>query len=217
MSVVRESCVVKFPGKAEDMGIFAACGCGFQTGAGTILNVLKPEKDESVVIFGMGSVGLTALMGAKYLGLNQIIVVDLIESRLNLAKELGATHVVNAKDHPEIAKHIVELTGGGASYCIDCTGVPKVIESTIDCIGPNWYEASTRPKHCTLLIVLSTAVSVGMAPAGSKVSIEPAMFMLQSKRFIGCTEGGSITYEVSVCFRDHRSTTDFSVVHTAFD
>ena len=217
MSVVRESCVVKFPGKAEDMGIFAACGCGFQTGAGTILNVLKPEKDESVVIFGMGSVGLTALMGAKYLGLNQIIVVDLVESRLNLAKELGATHVVNAKDHPEIAKHIVELTGGGASYCIDCTGVPKVIESTIDCIGPNWYEASTRPKHCTSLTVLSTAVSVGMAPAGSKVTIEPAMFMLQSKRFIGCTEGGSITYEVSVCFRDHRSTTDFLVVHTAFD
>lgn len=136
LSVVRESCVVKFPGKAEEMGIYAACGCGFQTGSGTILNILKPQKDESVVIFGMGSVGLTALMGAKHLGLDQIIVVDLIESRLKLAKELGATHVVNAKDHPEMAKHIVELTGGGAAYCIDCTGVPKVIESTIECIAP---------------------------------------------------------------------------------
>ena len=194
--------MVKFPGKAEDMGIFAACGCGFQTGAGTILNVLKPQKDESVVIFGMGSVGLTALMGAKFLGLDQIIVVDLIESRLNLAKELGATNVLNAKDHPEIAKYIVELTKGGASYCIDCTGVPKVIETTIECIGPNWYESSTQPKQCASLTVLSTAVSVGMAPAGSKVSIEPAMFMLQSKRFIGCTEGGSITYEVYINRRD---------------
>jgi Zn-dependent alcohol dehydrogenase len=137
MSVVRESCVVKFPGEAEEMGIYAACGCGFQTGAGTILNILRPKTDESVVIFGMGSVGLTALMGAKHLGLNQIIVVDLIQSRLNLAKEFGATHVVNAKDHPEMANHIVELTGGGAAYCIDCTGVPRVIELTIECIAPH--------------------------------------------------------------------------------
>ena len=135
MSFVRDSCVVKFPGKAEEMGIYAACGCGFQTGAGTILNILKPKTDESVVIFGMGSVGLTALMGAKHLGVDQIIVVDLIERRLDLAKEAGATHVVNAKDHPEMAKHIVELTNGGAAYCIDCTGVLKVIESTIECIA----------------------------------------------------------------------------------
>jgi len=136
MSVVRESCVIKFPGKAEEMGIYAACGCGFQTGAGTILNVLKPQKDESVVIFGMGSVGLTALMGAKYLGVSQIIAIDLIESRLEMAKNLGATHVLNAKDHPEIAKQVLELTGGGAVYCIDCTGVPKVIETTIECVAP---------------------------------------------------------------------------------
>jgi Zn-dependent alcohol dehydrogenase len=127
---------VKFPGKVEEMGIYSACGCGFQTGAGTILNILKPKQDESVVVFGMGSVGLTALMGAKYLGLSQIIAVDLIESRLDLAKDLGATHVLNAKDHPEMAKKILELTGGGAAYCIDCTGVPKVIETTIECIAP---------------------------------------------------------------------------------
>jgi len=136
MSVVRESCVVKFPGKAEEMGTYAACGCGFQTGAGTVLNVLKPKTDESVVIFGMGSVGLTALMAAKYLGVSQIIAIDLIESRLGMAKDLGATQVLNAKDYPEMAKHVVELTGGGAAYCIDCTGVPKVIETTIECIAP---------------------------------------------------------------------------------
>jgi Zn-dependent alcohol dehydrogenase len=186
MSVVRESCVVKFPGKTEEMGIYAACGCGFQTGSGTILNIFKPTKDESVVIYCMGSVGLTALMGAKYLGLDHIIVVDLMESRLHLAKKLGATHVVNAKDHPEMAKHIVELTNGGASYCIDCTGVPKVIESTIECIAP-----------------YGTAVSVGMAPSGSKVSLEPATFMLQNKKFIGCTAGGSITYEVRTYYHGH--------------
>lgn len=136
MSVVRESCVVKFPGNAEEMGIYAACGCGFQTGAGTILNILKPKRDESVVIFGMGSVGLTALMAAKHLEVSQIVAIDLIESRLDMAKQFGATHVLNAKDHPDMAKQVIELTGGGAVYCIDCTGVPKVIETTIECIAP---------------------------------------------------------------------------------
>lgn len=136
LSVVREACVVKFPGKADEMGIFAACGCGFQTGAGTILNILKPKKDESVVIFGMGGVGLTALMGAKHLEVEQIVAVDLIDSRLDMAKQVGATHVVNAKDVPDMPKHIAELTNGGAMYCIDCTGVPKVIETMIDCIAP---------------------------------------------------------------------------------
>jgi Zn-dependent alcohol dehydrogenase len=135
LSVVRESCVVKFPGKVDEMGIYSACGCGFQTGAGTVLEVLKPKEDESVVIFGMGSVGLTALMGAKYLGVEQIVAVDLIDSRLEMAKQLGATHVVNSKEVVDMPKHIAELTGGGAAYCIDCTGVPRVIETTIECLA----------------------------------------------------------------------------------
>jgi len=178
LSIVREACVVKFPGNAEDMGIFAACGCGFQTGAGTVLNILKPKPDESVVIFGMGSVGLTALMGAKHLKVKQIVAVDLTDSRLQMAKELGATHVVNSKDVADMPKHITELTSGGAAFCIDCTGVPKVIETMIDCIAP-----------------LGTAASVGMAPAGSKVTLDPATFMLSNKRLIGCTEGDSVPYE----------------------
>lgn len=136
MSLVQESCVVKFPGKADDMGIYAACGCGFQTGAGTILNILKPKEDESVVIFGMGSVGLTAVMGAKHLKVEQIIAVDLTDSRLEMAKQVGATIIINSKDVPDMPKKIAELTNGGAVYCIDCTGVPKVIETIIECIAP---------------------------------------------------------------------------------
>jgi len=136
LSIVREACVVKFDGQVDEMGIFAACGCGFQTGAGTVLNILKPKPDESVVIFGMGGVGLTALMGAKYLKVEQIIAVDLTDSRLQMAKELGATDVVNSKDIADMPKHISEVTNGGAVFCIDCTGVPKVIETTIDCIAP---------------------------------------------------------------------------------
>jgi aryl-alcohol dehydrogenase len=84
----------------------------------------------------MGSVGFTALMGAKHLKVKQIVAIDLTDSRLQMAKELGATHIVNSKDVADMPKHITELTSGGAAFCIDCTGVPKVIETMIDCIAP---------------------------------------------------------------------------------
>jgi Zn-dependent alcohol dehydrogenase len=136
LSTVREACVVKFVGQVEDMGVFAACGCGFQTGAGTIINILKPERHESLVIFGMGAVGLTAVMGAKSLRVDQIIAVDLVESRLEIAKRVGATHTVNPTDVADMSRLIKKLTGGGATFCIDCTGVPKVIEAAIESVAP---------------------------------------------------------------------------------
>lgn len=137
------------------MGIYAACGCGFQTGAGTILNILKPEVDESVVIFGMGSVGLTAVMGAKHLNVEQIIAVDLIDSRLDMAKKVGATHVINSKHVPDMPKKIAELTGGGAVYAIDCTGVPKVIETTIECIAMLGSDLPSCDERTTIRADLS--------------------------------------------------------------
>lgn len=122
MSVVKESCVVKFPYDPAGAAIFVACGCGFQTGAGTVLNVLKPQQDDSIAIFGMGSVGLTALLAAKYCGVRQIIAVDVVDERLEVAKELGATHILNSKTSVEFVLDIQRLTGGGADFCIDCAG-----------------------------------------------------------------------------------------------
>nr|POF15572.1 aryl-alcohol dehydrogenase [Quercus suber] len=121
MSVVQECCVVKFPYEPATAAIFAACGCGFQTGAGTILNVLKPEPDDCVVVFGAGSVGLPALMAAKYLGCRQVVAVDIADERLVLARDLGATDVVNSKTTPDFVTEIMRLTGG-ADYCLDCAG-----------------------------------------------------------------------------------------------
>lgn len=181
MSVVNEKCVVKCP-YPENLAIYAPIGCGFQTGAGTVLNVLKPSPSDSIVIFGVGSVGAAALMAAAYLGVSKIIAVDIIPDRLTMAKELGATDCVNSKDFPNVVEVIKEITGGGATFSIDCTGLLKVIEQCIECIGP-----------------LGTAATVGVPPPGGKIEIDALTFLLENKRYIGVIEGDSVPAEVSRC------------------
>ncbi|KAL2071970.1 hypothetical protein VTL71DRAFT_11313 [Oculimacula yallundae] len=175
LSVVHDQCVVKYPyDDTETMGLYAGAGCGFQTGAGAILNMLKPKSHQSLVIFGLGGVGLSALMAAKILELNTIIAVDVVESKLELAKELGATHTINSQSTNVLAE-VQEITGRGAAFAIDCTGDPKMIELTIDCIHP-----------------FGTAGSIGDAPAGAKIQIDALNFMVLGKKFIGLVEGDSV-------------------------
>lgn len=173
MSVVSEKCVVKCP-YPESMDIYAPLGCGFQTGAGTILNVLKPQPQQSVVICGIGGVGLAALMAAKYLGVQQLIAIDLVDERLKLAEELGATHTINSKQNTDVVKAIKNLTHGGAGFAVDCTGVVPVIEMLIECIGPK-----------------GVAATVGVPPPGRKIQIDPLTFLLENKTYVGVIEGDS--------------------------
>ncbi|MCQ9389559.1 NAD(P)-dependent alcohol dehydrogenase [Brevibacterium sp. 50QC2O2] len=101
-------------------------GCGIMTGSGAVLNVLKPGPGESIAIFGTGAVGLSGMMGAVAAGATTIIMVDIVPSRLEFAKELGATHVVNSKEVDPV-EAIREITGGkGVQYALDTTGVPPV-------------------------------------------------------------------------------------------
>jgi aryl-alcohol dehydrogenase len=137
-----------------------------------------------LVIFGLGGVGFTALMAAKLLGLETVIVVDIVDSKLELAKELGATHCINSSLSDPVAE-VLEITGRGASFAIDCSGVPSVIESLINCIHP-----------------FGTAGSIGDAPAGVNIKIDALKFMVEGKTFVGLVEGDSVPQEVSVCF--HR-------------
>ncbi|KAH7386669.1 hypothetical protein DE146DRAFT_665322 [Phaeosphaeria sp. MPI-PUGE-AT-0046c] len=175
MSVVAEQCVTKYPGEdIENMAYYAAGGCGFQTGAGAILNLLQPKPSQPLVIFGLGGVGMTALMAAKILGLETVIVVDIIQSRLDLARELGATHWINSSTSDPVVE-VKNITGRGASFAIDCTGVPSVIESLIDCIHP-----------------FGTAGSIGDAPAGVKIKVDALKFMVEGKTFVGLVEGDSV-------------------------
>jgi Zn-dependent alcohol dehydrogenase len=173
MSVVNEKCVVKceFP---DDLAIYAPIGCGFQTGAGTVMNELKPGKDESIVVFGLGSVGLAALMGAKSMDVGTIIAVDIVDSKLQMAKQLGATHTINSKETKDVVKAVKDITGRGANYAIDCTGVLVVIETMIAAIGPE-----------------GTAAVVGVPPPEKDIKVDALTFLLENKKLIGVIEGDS--------------------------
>ncbi|KAF3808855.1 Aryl-alcohol dehydrogenase [Colletotrichum gloeosporioides] len=175
MSVVNGQSVVRCPeSAAASMEVYAPLGCGLQTGAGTVLNMIKPKKTDSIVVFGLGSVGLAALMAAKYLEVGQIIAIDIVPGRLELAKELGATHTFNSKESSDIVRDIQKATDGGPMYAIDCTGVLKVIEDMIACVRP-----------------LGTAVLVGVPPPAADIKIDAQAFLLANKRLIGVIEGDS--------------------------
>jgi aryl-alcohol dehydrogenase len=112
-----------------DLSLVAPYGCGFQTGAGTVLNVLKPGKDDSVVVYGVGAVGLAAIAAAAAEGVESIIAVDPLAGRREVAERFGAT-TVDPTDTGEqtVVDRVRELTGGGASYAIDTTAIPDVVK-----------------------------------------------------------------------------------------
>jgi len=129
-SLIAENNVVKVS-KDIELDILGPLGCGIQTGAGAVLNVLKPSPGQSIVIFGIGPVGLSALMAAKASGCTTIVAVDVHDNRLELAKELGATHTINSRN--EVVSEIItrDIAPGGLYYAFDTTGRSDVIEQAI--------------------------------------------------------------------------------------
>ncbi|MGT2924491.1 NAD(P)-dependent alcohol dehydrogenase [Streptococcus caviae] len=170
-SVVKETSVVKVD-KDVDLTLLGGLGCGLQTGSGTVLNRLKPEFGTSIVIYGAGAVGLSAIMGAKLTGCANIIAVDIHDNRLALAKELGATHTINSQTE-DIEERIKEITGGGAEYGLDSTGVPSVVRAAL-----------------RALIPMGTLAVVGLTPE-MPIDIH-AEIMSVSKSLIGVVEGDSV-------------------------
>ncbi len=131
-ALVREGSVVKVP-KDVPLELLGPLGCGIQTGAGTVLNHLKPPPRTSIAIFGVGAVGLSAVMAAKIAGCGAIIAIDKHAGRLTLAGELGATHMVNCGDADAVAR-IKEITGAGADYVIEGTGAPEAVAQSLRCV-----------------------------------------------------------------------------------
>ena len=162
--------VVRVP-KNVSFEALAAFPCGVNTGAGAVMNVLKPTAGESLAVFGTGTVGLAGLMAAKIAGCSTIIAVDLHDSRLALARELGATHTINPKSEDPVAM-IKQITGGrGAKHVLEAAGDPRVLRQAVD---------STAP--------LGTCCLVGSARPKVDVSIE--MVSLQRGRTVrGCVQG----------------------------
>ena len=133
-SVTHENNLVKIPDDM-DLALAAPLGCGVQTGAGAVLNNLKPEPGSAIVIQGLGGVGMSALMAAKVCGCSTIVAVDTVDYRLDVAMEVGATHVVNAKKNDVVA-FVKDLTKGlGADYAVAATGAGANAREALRCTG----------------------------------------------------------------------------------
>lgn len=133
-AIANQRNVVKVD-KDVDLALLGPLGCGIQTGSGTVLNKLKPEFGSSIAVFGAGAVGLSAIMAAKIAGCKNIIAIDIHNSRLELAKELGATHVLNGRD-VDVVKEIKAITNGGVNYTLDTTGVPALLKQSLRALRP---------------------------------------------------------------------------------
>ena len=131
---VVESSLIRVPSDVplESVAFF---GCGMQTGAGAILNELRPPAGSSVAISGSGAVGLAAVMAARVAGATTIIAIDVHDSRLELARELGATHVINARS-ADTTERLLHITGGkGVDFILDTTAAPQVLTKLAKSLG----------------------------------------------------------------------------------
>ncbi|MDD2047843.1 NAD(P)-dependent alcohol dehydrogenase [Pseudomonas putida] len=133
LALARENNAVKVSQKAP-LELLGPLGCGIQTGAGAVINSLKVTPGSSFAAFGGGAVGLSAVLAARVAGATTIIAVDVVPSRLALAMELGATHVVNSKDVDPVAT-IREITAGGVNFALESTGRPGVLRQAVDALG----------------------------------------------------------------------------------
>ncbi|WP_122790098.1 NAD(P)-dependent alcohol dehydrogenase [Intestinibacillus sp. Marseille-P6563] len=173
-AIVNVSNAVKVTDDDIDLALIGPLGCGIQTGAGAVLNRLRPEFGSSIAVFGCGTVGMSAIMAAKITGCEKIIAVGGNPKSLELAKELGATHTINRKEVDDIVGKIRnEITNGGVNYAIDTSGVPDFVKKAL---------AACR--------FMGTCVVLG-ATGDVTFNIQ-AELMGDAKSLIGVLEGDSI-------------------------
>ena len=147
-------------------------GCGVFTGVGAVANVADVEAGSSVAIFGAGGVGLSGVQGAVLRGATEVVVVDVVPDKLDVARRLGATHTIDASEDDPV-KRIREITGGGAEYAFDMVGDPSVIEQVLRSLGPG-----------------GTGVLVGAPAAGvHEIDVDVRDVVYSEKRLVGSLNG----------------------------
>jgi S-(hydroxymethyl)glutathione dehydrogenase/alcohol dehydrogenase len=169
--LVHENALVKIDDQMP-LDRAALIGCGVTTGVGAVLNTARIEAGTTVAVFGAGGVGLAAIQGARIGGARMIIAVDTVESKLAKARELGATHTVNAQTEDAV-KAIRAMTSGGVDYSFEAIGLKLAAEQCFDCIRPG-----------------GIATIIGMIPVGQKVELDGPMF-LREKKIQGCSMGSN--------------------------
>jgi S-(hydroxymethyl)glutathione dehydrogenase/alcohol dehydrogenase len=144
--------------KAAPLEKVCLLGCGVTTGMGAVMNTAKVKEGDTVAIFGLGGIGLSAVIGAVMAKASRIIAIDINESKFDIARQLGATDVINPKNFDKpIQDVIVEMTDGGVDFSFECIGNVNVMRSALECCHKGWGES----------------VIVGVAPAGAEISTRP--------------------------------------------
>lgn len=156
-TVVPEIALAKINKKAPLESV-CLLGCGITTGIGAVLNTAKVEAGSSVAVFGLGGIGMSVVQGAVMAKAERIIVVDINESKFEMAKQMGATDCVNPKDHSApIQEVLVEMTNGGVDYSFECIGNVNTMRAALECCHMGWGESTV----------------IGVAGAGQEISTRP--------------------------------------------
>jgi S-(hydroxymethyl)glutathione dehydrogenase/alcohol dehydrogenase len=175
-------------------------GCGVTTGIGAVINTAKVEPGANVVVFGLGGIGLNVVQGARMVGANMIVGVDINPAREALARRFGMTHFVNPKGKDAV-QEIIDLTGGGADYSFECVGNVELMRQALECCHRGW----------------GTSVIIGVAGAGQEIRTRP--FQLVTGRVwkgtaFGGARGRTDVPKVVDWYMEGRINIDDLITHT---
>ncbi len=187
----------------EDAPFDKACyiGCGVTTGVGAVVFDAKVEPGSNVVVFGLGGIGLNVIQGAKMVGANKIIGVDLNPEKVAIAKQFGMTDFINPKECANTVEAIMNLTGGGADYSFECIGNVDVMRQALECCHKGWGES----------------IIIGVAGAGQEIKTRP--FQLVTGRVwrgsaFGGARGRSDVPKIVDWYMDGKIDIDSLITHT---
>jgi S-(hydroxymethyl)glutathione dehydrogenase/alcohol dehydrogenase len=172
-TVLPEIAVAKI---REDAPFDTTCyvGCGVTTGVGAVTNTAKVQVGDSVVVFGLGGIGLNVIQGAKLAGAGRIVGVDINPSKKEWGEKFGMTDFVNPKETSDVVAHLVELLDGGADYSFDCTGNTDVMRQALECCHKGW----------------GTSIIIGVAEAGKTIETRPFQ-LVTGRNWRGTAFGGA--------------------------
>ncbi|MGB1556600.1 MAG: zinc-binding dehydrogenase, partial [Oceanococcaceae bacterium] len=176
-------------------------GCGVTTGVGAVAFTMKVEPGSTVAVFGLGGIGLNVIQGAKMVGADRIIGVDLNPAREALGRRFGMTDFVNPKEVDNVTQHIIDMTGGGVDYSFECIGNVKVMRQALECAHKGWGQSCI----------------IGVAGAGQEISTRP--FQLVTGRVwrgsaFGGARGRTDVPKIVDWYMDGKIDIDSLITHT---
>jgi S-(hydroxymethyl)glutathione dehydrogenase / alcohol dehydrogenase len=200
-TVVPEIALAKI---REDAPFDKVCyiGCGVTTGIGAVINTAKVEPGSKVVVFGLGGIGLNVIQGARLVGADMIVGVDVNPARRAIAEKFGMTHFLNPREvQGDLVPHIVNLTGGGADYSFECVGDVTLMRQALECCHKGWGES----------------IIIGVAAAGAEISTRP--FQLVTGRVwrgtaFGGARGRTQVPRIVDWYMDGKINIDDLITHT---